>query len=215
MTKPILFNYFRSSTSYRARIALYFKDIPFEYRAVHLLKNEQHSPEFRKLNPQGEVPALSHEGKLIAQSLPIMEYLDEVFPGPQLYPTDAFERARVRQFCENINSFMHPLTNLKVMQELEKRHGYDQAKKNEWANHWYQIGFTALEKMLNETAGTYSFGGTITAADACLIPVMFSAKRFQIDTSNFPLCQRIEAQCLKHEAFKKAHPMNQPDTPKE
>src|SRR5688572_26630429 len=106
MADLVLCNYFRSSTSYRVRIALHLKNLAFEYRSVHLLKGEQKAAGFLQLNPQGEVPALLHNGQAIAQSLPILEYLDEVFPTPRLYPAEPLERARVRQFCENINSYL-------------------------------------------------------------------------------------------------------------
>lgn len=215
MSDYVLYNYFRSSTSYRARIALNLKGIPYEYKAVHLLNNggEQHMPEYRKLNPQGEVPSLEHKGKVIAQSVAVIEYLEDVQPEPRLFPQDPYMKAKVRQFCENINSFMHPLSNLKVMQRLEKECGFDQEKKNAWINHWYQQGFQALENMLKESAKDYCFGNEITAADVFLVPTIFTAKRFKVDMTNFPLCNRINERCLKLEAFKNAHPYRQPDTP--
>lgn len=213
MASLILYNYFRSSTSYRARIALNLKNLPYEYRAVHLLKNEQHSDEYRRLNPQGEVPSLVHEGRSIGQSLAILEYLEDVFPEPPLYPKDAYTKARVRQFCENINSYLHPLGNLKVMQYLEKKHGYDQAAKEAWIQHWSRPGYEVLEKMLEDSAGKYCFGDQITAADACLIPAVFSARRFNVDLAAYPIVNRVDRECQSHPAFQKAHPLNQPDTP--
>lgn len=213
MDTLILYNYFRSSTSYRARIALNFKNLPYEYRAVHLLKAEQHSAEYLRLNPQGEVPSLVHQGRSIAQSIAILEYLEDVFPNPPLYPKDPYLKARVRQFCENINSYLHPLSNLKVMQYLEKKHGYDQAAKEEWIRHWYKPGFEVLEGMLQTSAGKYSFGDQVTAADACLIPAVFTARRFHVDLSAFPTVVRIDKECQSHPAFEKAHPSRQPDTP--
>lgn len=210
-----LYNYFRSSTSYRVRIALYHKGLPFEYKAVHLLNNggEQHSPEYRKLNPQGEIPTLVHEGRPIAQSLAIIEYLEEVFPQKPLFPQDPFTRAKVRQFCENINAFIHPLSNLKVLQYLEKNHGYDQKQKEVWIQHWAGLGFAATEKLLQESAGDFCFGDKVTAADLFLIPQVFSVKRFHVDMQAYPLIRKIESNCLKLEAFQKAGPGNQPDTP--
>lgn len=213
MPKLILYNYFRSSTSYRVRIALHLKNLEYEYRPVHLLKAEQHSAEYRALNPVGGVPTLVHDGRAIAQSLAILEYLDDVFGGPKLYPADPYERARVRQFCETVNSDMHPLGNLKVLQELEKRHGYDQAAKEKWIGHWMGLGFAALEKILGETAGDFCFGNSVTAADLCLIPMMFSARRFNVDLGPFPIARRIDERATKIPAFEKAHPMRQPDTP--
>lgn len=215
MSKLILYNYYRSSTSYRVRLALEWKGLSYEYRAVHLLKKEQLSEDFRRLNPQGEVPALVDGNKVLAQSLPILEYLDEVYPNPRLYPNDSFDRAWVRQFCENINSFMHPLANLKVQQELEKRFGADSAAKESWIQHWSSQGFEALEKMLEARAGSFCLGGNLTAADLCLIPMMFSARRFNVPLDAYPICRRIETTCLALDAFQKAHPYRQPDTPAE
>ncbi|MEN0059659.1 MAG: glutathione S-transferase N-terminal domain-containing protein [Bdellovibrio sp.] len=121
MSSLILYNYFRSSTSFRARLALHWKGLHFEYKAISLIKGEQHSPEYRKLNPLGGIPTLSHDGKLIPESFAIMEYLDEVYPQKPLLPQDPYLRARVRQVCEVINSFMHPMGNLKTLQYLEKK----------------------------------------------------------------------------------------------
>ena len=215
MSKFILYNYFRSSTSYRARIALNLKGIAYEYKAVHLLNGggEQHSAEYRRLNPQGEVPTLVHNGKAIAQSFAIIEYLEDVHKLPALFPEDPYLKAKVRQFCENINSFIHPLSNLKVLQKLEKDLKYTTEQKNEWVQHWYRQGFSALEEMLMEFSGTYCFGDQVTAADIMLIPCIFTAKRFQVNLDAYPLCLKINDNCLKLDAFKKAHPSRQPDTP--
>lgn len=217
MSQFVLYNYFRSSPSYRVRIALHHKNIPFTYQAVHLLNNggEQHSEAYKKINPQEEVPTLVHDGKVLSQSLPIVEYLEELFPQPALFPKTPYERARVRQFCENINSFMHPLGNLKVTQYLEKKHAYTTAQKEEWIQHWMGMGFAALEKFLEQTAGTYCFGDQVTAADIFLVPQIASAKRFNVKMDAYPLINRIEANCLKVESFQKAHPFKQVDTPPE
>lgn len=213
MDKFTLYNYFRSSTSYRVRIALHLKAIPFEYRAIHLLKQEQHSADFLKINPQGEVPALQHGSLMISQSLPILEYLDEVVPSTPLYPKDPGAKAQVRQFCENINSYMHPVCNLKILQYLEAKHGYDQTAKESWISHWQIPGFVALESLLKRHAGQFCYGDEVTAADLCLIPMMFSARRFNVDLSPFPLMNRIDQACQTLDAFKKAHPLRQIDTP--
>ncbi|HRO65981.1 MAG TPA: maleylacetoacetate isomerase [Pseudobdellovibrionaceae bacterium] len=215
MEKFILYNYFRSSTSYRVRIAMHLKEIPFEYRAIHLLKQEQHSPEFLKVNPQGEVPALKHGNLVISQSLPLLEYLDEIHPAPAIYPKHPGDRAQVRQFCENINSYMHPVCNLKILQYLEANHGYDLKAKEAWISHWQTPGFTALERLLERHAGKFCYGDDVTAADICLIPMMFSARRFHVDLSPFPILNRIDRECQKIEAFKKAHPLRQVDTPED
>jgi maleylacetoacetate isomerase len=215
MAKLVLYNYFRSSTSYRARIALYHKNIPFEYKAVHLINNggEQNSKDYKDKNPMSEVPTLSVDGNTIAQSMAIIEYLEEVYPQNPLLPEDPLTRAQVRQFCEHINSFMHPLGNLKVLQYLEKNVGYDTAKKEEWIRHWTTRGYEALEKILQSTAGRFCFGNQVTAADVFLVPQMFSSQRFHVALDPFPLCQKVNEECLKLLSFQKAHPFNQPDTP--
>lgn len=215
MADLVLYNYFRSSTSYRVRIALHLKNLAFDYRAVHLLKSEQQTTEFRRLNPLGEVPALIHGPHCISQSLAILEYLEEVFPEKPIYPKSAADRAWVRQFCENINAYLHPLGNLKVMQYLEQKHGYDQTAKEGWISHWNKPGFAALEKMLESRAGKYCLGDQITAADLCLIPAVFSAKRFKVDLSPYSTVARIDEALKDHPAFLKAHPLRQPDTPDE
>lgn len=215
MSDLVLYNYFRSSTSYRARLALHWKGLAFDYKPIHLLKNEQRSPAFLALNPQGEVPTLIHKGQVISQSLAILEYLDEVFPQIRIYPTDPVQRAQVREFCEHINAFIHPLGNLKVQKYLETQHGFDQAAKDKWVLHWLNEGFTALEKILEKSAGTYCFGEQPTAADFCLIPAVFTARRFHLDMTPFPIINRIDQHCKTVEKMMKAHPLNQIDTPEE
>lgn len=216
MASLILYNYFRSSTSYRARVALYHKNLDFEYRAVHLLNNggEQNGASYKDLNAMGEVPTLVHNGQSIAQSVAIIEYLEEVFPQNPLFPKDPFEKAQVRQFCETINSFMHPLGNLKVLQYLEQHHHYTQLQKEEWFAHWNYRGYSALEKTLEKTSGTFCFGDQISAADVFLIPQMFASLRFNVDLKTYPLCEKIYNNCKTVTAFQKAHPLNQPDSPK-
>jgi maleylacetoacetate isomerase len=217
MSDFVLYNYFRSSTSYRARIALHWKGIAFEYKPVHLLNNggEQHSPEFRKINPMGGVPALVHKGQVLSQSRAIIDYLDEVHPTPPLYPQDPFLRARVRQICDSINCEIHPLTNLRVTQYLEKNFKLNAGDKEAWAQHWNQLGLTAVEKLLQSTAGKYSVGDQITAADCFVVPHVFSAKRLNVDLSPYPALLRVNEGCLKLKAFEDSHPHRQLDTPPE
>lgn len=215
MDQFILYNYFRSSTSYRVRIALHLKGIPFEYRGIQLLKQEQHSAEFLKINPQGEVPALQHGDFILSQSLPILEYLDDIKPTPRLFPEDPKKRALVRQFCEHINSYMHPVSNLKILQFLEARHGYDLAAKEDWLSHWQSMGYRTLESLAQQTAGQFCFGDELTAADLCLIPMMFSSRRFHVNLDPFPTLKRIDENCKGIEAFAKAHPLRQVDTPED
>jgi maleylacetoacetate isomerase/maleylpyruvate isomerase len=180
-----------------------------------LLNNggEQHSPEYRKLNPQGEIPTLVHDNKVIAQSFAIIEYLDEVFSQNPLFPKDPYTRAKIRQFCENINAFIHPLSNLKVLQYLEKNQGYDQKQKEAWVQHWAHQGLQATEILLRESSGEHCFGDQVTAADLFLIPQVFSVKRFGVQLDNYPLIQKMDATASTLEAFQKAHPFRQIDTP--
>jgi maleylacetoacetate isomerase len=216
MNQIKLYNYFRSSTSYRVRIALHLKKLDFEYIPVHLLNNggEQNAEAYRKLNPVGGVPTLAIGEQIISQSFAILEYLDDAFPHTyQLLPKDPYQKAKIRQVCENINADIHPLQNLKVTQYLEKKHAYTQEQKNEWCQKWIQEGFKATEKILSATAKTYSFGDTVTAADLFIVPQVFSANRLKVDVSQFEILSKIDQNCLKLEAFQKAHPHKQIDTP--
>jgi maleylacetoacetate isomerase len=214
MSDLILYNYFRSSTSYRVRIALNLKNLSYKYIPVHLVNGsgEQFSADYIKLNPQAEVPTLIHSGKSIGQSVAIIEYLDELFPQPLLYPKDPYTKARIRQFCEIINSFLHPLSNLKVLKKLEQDNGYDQKKKEQWIQHWSQIGFNSLEKLIDENS-KFCFGNEITAGDVFLAPALFSANRFQVNLVGFKKILEIEQRLNQHPAFMDAHPLRQPDTP--
>jgi len=215
MTELTLYNYFRSSTSYRVRIALHYKNLDFAYKPVHLINEggEQHKSEYKNINPMAEVPTLIHEGLTLSQSMAIIEYLDEVFPHPALFPREAQKRARIRQFCENINSFMHPVSNLKILQFLESKHAYNQSQKEEWVALWSKKGFEACENLLKRTHGKYCFGDEVTAADLFLIPQVFSAQRFKVDLTPYPLVMKINENCLALDFFKKAHPFRQVDTP--
>lgn len=218
MENLTLYNYFRSSTSYRVRIALNLKNLKYEYVPVHLLNNggEQNSENYRKINPMGGVPSLVHNGKTIAQTVAILEYLDEAFPQTfQLYPKDIFTKAKVRQFCENINTDIHPMGNLKVLKYLTQTYKADDKQKEEWVQHWVSDGFKAVERMATETAKDFCFGSTITAADVFLTPQIVTAERFHVDMTPFPTLNRIYKNCLQHEAFHKGHPFRQIDTPPE
>ncbi|UXR65475.1 maleylacetoacetate isomerase [Bdellovibrio bacteriovorus] len=215
MASMVLYNYFRSSTSYRVRLALHYKELQFEYKPINLLKGEQLSADYKKINPLGGVPTLVHNGKIIPESFAIMEYLDEVFPEKPLFPNDAYTKARIRQVCEVINSFMHPMANLKTLKYMEAKHGYDQNQKDEWAQHWVKQGLEVLETTLKEFSGTYSFGNEITMADLFLIPQLLTSQRYKVDISQYPTLVKINENCLKLESFQKAHPFAQIDTPEE
>lgn len=209
-----LYNYFRSSAAYRVRIALHLKGLEFEYKPIHLLNDggQQHSPQYRKINPNREVPSMVHEGQVINQSVAIIEYLDETFPTPPLYPKNPSDRARVRQLCEIINC-THPLQNLKVLQYLEKEFGADESRKAKWISEWMHRGFEAFEETIRTTAKMFSLGDHVTAADLFLVPQIFSAKRFHVDITKYPLMSKINENCLELDAFQRAHPFRQMDTP--
>ncbi len=215
MSQVTLYNYYRSSTSYRVRIALNIKNIEFKYVPVHLINNggEQFASSYKVLNPMSEVPTLEDEGFVVGQSVAIIEYLEEQFPNPSLFPKDFQKKAKIRQFCENINSFLHPLSNLKVLKYLEDSHGYDQKQKEVWVNHWYQKGLVALESWLQKNKGLFSFGDEVTVADCFLVPLVFTCERFNIDLSPYKNILTINNRCLQQQAFKDAHPLRQIDTP--
>ena len=194
------------------------KSLTYEYRPVHLLEGggQQNKADYRELNPMGGVPTLIHDGKTIAQSLVILEYLDDAFPDSyQLFPKQTFLKAQVKQFCEIINADMHAFANLKVLQYLEKKHGYNTQDKEAWVKHWFQQGFSSLEKILQNSAKEFCFGSQVTAADILLVPFVTTAERFHLDLSVYPILSRIHKTCCDRTEFIKAHPFNQIDTPPE
>ena len=213
MSSVTLYSYFRSSSSFRVRIALNLKKIEYDIKPIHLLKDggEQRKDDYKKLNPMGEVPCLLHDGKYFAQSMAIIEYIDGNFPGHALFPPIPFDAAKVRQICETINSGIQPIQNLKVLQKLEKDFGANEETRNKWAQYWIQDGFVALEKILEPVAETYSHKNKLSAADCFVIPQVFNAKRFNVEMTQFPTIQRIFDSCMTVPAFAKAAPENQPD----
>lgn len=208
-----LYSYFRSSASYRVRMALNWKGLHFDYIPVHLLKNGggQHSAEYRKVNPMGHVPALDHEGFLIAESVAILDYVDQMFPMKPLFLSHPKEKARVLQVCELINSGIQPLQNLKVNQYQERELGMSKDQVAAWNKHWISQGLASLEQMLQSSAGTYCFGGEFSAADCFLVPQCFASRRFGVRVEDYPVIARVEAACLKLDAVQMAHPEKQPD----
>jgi maleylacetoacetate isomerase len=210
-----LYSYFRSSAAFRARIALNLKGIKPEMRFVHLLRKggEQHTPEYKALNPQELIPALVHDGHTITQSLAIIEYLDEIVPEPPLLPEDAFGRARCREIAYAVACDIHPVNNLRVGRYLKRNLGRTDEDVTAWQRHWITLGFDALEMMLSSSPDTGKFchGDAPTIADICLIPQMANARRANLDVAMWPVLERIEAHALKHPAFDAALPKNQPD----
>jgi maleylacetoacetate isomerase len=213
--RPLLYSYYRSSASWRVRIALAYKSIDYEYRPVSLIKDggQQLTSEYRELNPMRQVPTLVMDGVTLTQSLPIIEYLEETRPSSKsLLPKDPLKRAQARQIAEIINSGIQPLQNLAVINLVAEYTG-EEAKKATWLVHWITLGLQGLERTLSQTAGKFCVGDDVTIADLCLIPQVYSATRFGVDLGPFPIISRVAAECNKLEAFKVADVSCQPDTP--
>lgn len=217
MAEPLkLYDYWRSSSAYRVRIALNLKGLAYESVPVHLLRGggEQHDPGYRALNPLGLVPALVHEGRTIVQSLAICEYLEESFDAPPLLPQSAADRARVRGIVQTVCSEVQPLNNLSVMQFLKTEMGLNDGRYAAWYAHWIARGFRAVETWLGEdAAGTFCHGDTPTLADCYLVPQVYNAERFDCDLSPYPRIREIVERCRALEPFVRAAPENQPDAP--
>lgn len=214
MNEIVLHNYFRSSTSHRVRIALELKGLDYRYVAHHLRHGGHHAPEYLAVNPQGLVPALVwNDDKMIAQSLAIIEFIDEMVPSPALLPADAFGRARVRMLAQMIACDIHPINNLRVLNALRTRYGADDTEIADWFRHWVNETFAPLEKMLAESpeTGTFCHGETAGLADICLVAQVTSNARFTVDMSPYPVICRIRDACMEMEAFQKAAPARQPD----
>lgn len=211
-----LYSYFRSSASFRVRIALELKGLPYEYAGVHLLKEGgmQLKPEYRALNADGVVPTLVADGKPLIQSMAIIEYLDETHPEPPLLPANALDRAIVRGLAQEIACEIHPLNNLRVLKYLKHTLGVAEEAKDAWYRHWIEQGFASLEGNLQQIGrvGRYAFGDTPTLIDLCLVPQVFNAHRFNVDLDRYPQITRIHAACMELEAFQKAAPAAQPDS---
>ncbi len=207
-----LYNYFRSSASFRVRIALELKGLAYEYRAVHLAKGEQKQPEFTALTAEGLVPLLElDDGRRLSQSMAIIEYLDETHPQPALLPADAAGRARVRALAQIVACEIHPLNNLRVLKYLVKELSLGDVAKNGWYRHWVRLGLESYEAQLAAQAGRYSHGETPTLADCCLVPQIFNAQRFDCDLSGLPRTMAVFEACMKLPAFQRAQPSACPD----
>ena len=207
-----LYTYFRSSAAFRVRIALNLKGLAYEPSFVHLAKGEHRKPEYAAVNPQALVPTLEDAGRLLGQSLAVIEYLDESRPLPPLLPKEAFARARVRALSLLVACEIHPLNNLRVLQHLKRALGQNDEQVNAWYRHWIADGLAKLEAGLADPGtGRFSHGDTPTMADCCLVPQVFNAQRYQCDTTAYPTVMRVHEECMKLDAFQRAQPGKQPD----
>jgi maleylpyruvate isomerase len=213
MAEALLHGYFRSSTSFRVRIALNMKGIVYDQTFRHLRKGEQRAPDYLKINPQGLVPTLDIDGLHLTQSLAIIEYLEETHPTPALLPKSAAERARVRSLAQMLALEIHPINNLRVLQDLRTRFGADDEAQAAWFRHWVKETFEPLELRLSSETGTGRFchGDTPTLADICLVPQVVNNTRFNVDMAPYPTIARIHKACLDIPAFADAMPAKQPD----
>jgi len=209
----ILHDYWRSSAAFRVRIALQLKGLSPERHFVHLLKAEQRAPGYLATNPQGLVPVLEVGAHALAQSLAIVEYLDETHPEPALLPADPAERAWVRSLALAVACDIHPLNNLRVLKYLKGEFGVDDEGRDRWYAHWIEEGFAAIEKMLaaRPGPGPFCLGAEPTVADICLVPQVFNARRYRVPLEPYPLIRAVAETCLARPAFDLAQPSKQPD----
>jgi len=203
--KLVLYDYYRSSASYRVRIALNLKGLDYQRVPVNLLENEQKDEAYRAMNPQGFVPMLEADGTRITQSLAIIGWVDRQFPDPPLLPPDSLDRAHVVALAMTIAADIHPLNNLRVLKRLSGL-GLDQAARDDWYRHWIREGFDALEALAAPRAGRHLFGDGVTIADVCLVPQMFNARRFEVDLAPYPALVAADSEAAGLDAFAAAHP---------
>lgn len=208
-----LYSYFRSSASFRVRIALELKGLAYEYLPIHLLKKEQQAPDYAALAPSQLVPLLVDGELRIPQSMAIIEYLDETHPEPALLPADAAGRARVRGLAQDVACEIHPLNNLRVLRYLVNDLGLSEDAKNAWYRHWVETGLTAVEAQLaaSPATGRYCHGDTPTLADCTLVPQIFNAQRLDCRLDHLPTVMRIHETCMAEPAFQRAQPSACPD----
>lgn len=207
-----LYTYFRSSAAFRVRIALHLKGLEYESTSVHLAKGEHRNPEYVAVNPQGLVPVLAVDGSVLAQSLAILEYLEETRPQPPLLPRDALGRARVRNLALIVACEIHPLNNPRVLKYVKGSLGHSDEEVNTWYRHWIADGLAKLEaELLRPGTGRHCHGDAPGMADCCLVPQIFNAKRYQCDLAPFPTVMRIFDACMQLDAFDRAQPGKQPD----
>ena len=210
-----LYNYYRSSAAYRVRIALNLKGLPWQHIGVHLLKGQHRAEPYLAINPAGLVPTfVDDDGTVLTQSLAIIEYLDEIKTGTTpMLPARAVDRAYVRALALSLACDAHPLNNVRVLNYLSSVLNVTQAQKDAWVTHWISTGLAAFEQMLRQSgkSGQFCFDDMPTMADCVLVPQVFSARRFNVDISQFPHVAAIDALCNTLPAFISAHPKNQAD----
>lgn len=206
-----LYNYFRSSASYRVRIALALKGLAYDYVPVHLVKNEQLADAFAELSPERLVPVLEDEGQVLTQSMAIIEYLDETHPEPPLLPGDALARARIRAIAQDIACEIHPLNNLRVLRYLVHEMKLSEDDKNRWYRHWVETGLEAVERQLARAPARFCHGETPTLADCVLVPQIHNARRLDCRTDHLPNVMRVFDTCMALDAFAKTQPSACPD----
>jgi maleylacetoacetate isomerase len=206
-----LYNYFRSSASYRVRIALALKGLAFDYKAVHIAKNEQFAESYAAVSAARLVPLLRDGEHVVTQSLAIIEYLDETHPQPPLLPGDAVGRARVRALALDIACEIHPLNNLRVLRYLVQSLKVSEDDKDRWYRHWVETGLEAVERQLAASPARFCHGDTPTLADCVLVPQVFNAHRFKCRTDHVPQVMRVFDACMRLDAFEKTRPDACPD----
>lgn len=216
-----LYNYFRSSASFRVRIALALKGLSYEYIPVHLARGDHKLPDYAGISADGLVPLLEVDGERLSQSMAIIEYLDETHPEPALMPQDLVGRAKVRALAQAIACEIHPLNNLRVLKYLVKQLKVDDEAKNTWYRHWVREGLESFERQLQTLAAqrrqaglppsVYCYGDTPTLADCCLVPQIFNGQRFDVHLDGLPLTMATFDACMKLPAFQQAQPSNCPD----
>ena len=208
-----LYTFFRSSTSFRLRIALAYKRLNYEPHYVSLPKMEHRMPSYRDINPQGLVPLLVEGGRSLIQSMAIIEYLDEVYPDPPLMPKDPIGRVYVRSVSQILGCEIHPLNNVRVLKRLKAQFGADEAATNAWYEHWIAEGLSGLEGYLTREgmSGDFCYGNTVTMADICLVPQIFNARRFNCSLDAYPKLLAITDRCMTLDAFRTTEPSTQAD----
>jgi maleylacetoacetate isomerase/maleylpyruvate isomerase len=208
-----LFNYFRSSASYRVRIALALKGLDYDYMPVQLARNEHFKESYAALSPARLVPLLKDDERIVTQSLAIIEYLDELHPQPPLLPGTALERARIRALALDVACEIHPLNNLRVLRYLVHDLKVSEDDKNRWYRHWVETGLEAVEQQLasHPATGRFCHGDAPTLADVVLVPQIHNAQRMDCRLDHVPTVMRIFAACMAHDAFAKTQPSACPD----